>query len=71
MATLIEGDQKAPFSIAITQRCRGGCYLIPWIARPRIELQSPGPLVNTLPTMVLETGVQSLIESYQDLKNGT
>ena len=26
------GDQKAPFSIATTPRCRGECYSFPWIA---------------------------------------
>ena len=26
LATLVEGDPKAPFSIATTQRCRGGRY---------------------------------------------
>ena len=31
LATLVEGDLKAPFSIATTLRCRGGCYSIPWI----------------------------------------
>ena len=31
-ATVDEGDQKAPFSIATTLRCRGGCYSVPWIA---------------------------------------
>ena len=31
-ATLVEGDPKAPFSIATTPRCRGGCYSFPWIA---------------------------------------
>ena len=31
-ATLVEGDQKAPFSIATTLRCRGGRYSFPWIA---------------------------------------
>ena len=30
--TVVEGDQKAPFSIATTQRCRGGPYFFPWIA---------------------------------------
>ena len=29
---VVEGNQKAPFSIAITQRCRGGRYFFPWIA---------------------------------------
>ena len=29
---LVEGDLKAPFSIATTPRCRGGHYSIPWIA---------------------------------------
>ena len=27
--TLLEGDPKAPFSIAITPRCWGGCYFVP------------------------------------------
>ena len=31
-ATIVEGDPKAPFSIATTPRCRGGRYSIPWIA---------------------------------------
>ena len=26
LATFVEGDQKAPFSIATTPRCRGGHY---------------------------------------------
>ena len=30
--TLVEGDPKAPFSIATTPRCRGGRYSFPWIA---------------------------------------
>ena len=32
VATIVEGDPKAPFSIATTPRCRGGRYSIPWIA---------------------------------------
>ena len=32
LATIVEGDQKAPFSIATTPRCRGGRYSSPWIA---------------------------------------
>ena len=32
LATIVRGDQKAPFSIATTLRCRGGCYFFPWIA---------------------------------------
>ena len=30
--TIVEGDPKASFSIATTQRCRGGRYTLPWIA---------------------------------------
>ena len=30
--TVVEGDQKVPFSIATTQRSRGGRYSFPWIA---------------------------------------
>ena len=32
LATLVEGDLKAPFSIATTPSCRGGRYSFPWIA---------------------------------------
>ena len=32
LATVVEGDPKAPFSIATTLRCREGCYSFPWIA---------------------------------------
>ena len=32
LATIVEGDLKAPFSIATTPRCRGGSFSIPWIA---------------------------------------
>ena len=32
LATIVEGDSKAPFSIATTPRCRGGRYSIPRIA---------------------------------------
>ena len=30
--SIVEGDLKAPFSIATTPRCREGCYSFPWIA---------------------------------------
>ena len=29
---LVEGDMKAPFSIATIPRCWGGHYSFPWIA---------------------------------------
>ena len=32
LVTVVKGDQKAPFSIATTPRCRGGRYSFPWIA---------------------------------------
>ena len=31
LATIVKSDQKAPFSIATSPRCRGGCYSFPWI----------------------------------------
>ena len=31
LATVVEGDPKAPFSIATTPKCRGGCYSFPRI----------------------------------------
>ena len=33
LATIVEGDPNAPFSIAATPRCRGGRYFFPWIAQ--------------------------------------
>ena len=30
-ATVVDGDPKAPFSIATTPKCREGRYSIPWI----------------------------------------
>ena len=84
LATIVESDQKAPFSIATTPRCSEGRYSFPWIAplypwyvpyrwvlskevsstilkvfgmtRPRIEPRSPGPLANTLPTLISLVG---------------
>ena len=32
LATVVEGDQKTPFSIATTPRFWGGYYFFPWIA---------------------------------------
>ena len=32
MATVVEGNLKALFSIATTPRCSGGCYIFPLIA---------------------------------------
>ena len=65
LANIVEGDPKALFSITTTLRCRGGRNFFPWIAHlypynaevsstifeslVRLELQSHGPLANTLP----------------------
>ena len=32
LVTLVEGDPKAPFSIATKQKCKEGHCSIPWIA---------------------------------------
>ena len=32
LATVVEVDPKAPFSIATTPRCKRGCYSFPWMA---------------------------------------
>ena len=32
LATIVEGNEKAPFSIATTPRYRGGRYSFPWTA---------------------------------------
>ena len=39
LVILVEGDPKAPFSIATTLRCRGGRYSFRWIA-PLYSLSS-------------------------------
>ena len=31
LAALVEGDPKAPFSIATTPRCEEGRHSVPWI----------------------------------------
>ena len=31
LVTVVEGDPRAPFSIATTPRCKGGRYSFPWI----------------------------------------
>ena len=31
LATVVQGDLKASFSIATTRRCRGECISFPWI----------------------------------------
>ena len=38
LATIVEGDQKAPFLIATTLRCWGGRYSYNLICRPSIEI---------------------------------
>ena len=38
MATMIEGDKKASFSITTTLRCRGRHYSFPWIAALYLDL---------------------------------
>ena len=47
MATVVEDDQKAPFSIATTPRCT--IFKAFGMTRPGIELRSLGPLANTQP----------------------
>ena len=32
LVAVVEGDQKAPFSIATTPKCQGGHHSFPWIA---------------------------------------
>ena len=32
LATVVEGDPKAPFLISTTPRCSGGHYSFPWIS---------------------------------------
>ena len=51
LATVVVGDQKAPFPIATTPRCREGHYSFPWIA----------PLYLTLYCWVLSKAVSNTI----------
>ena len=70
LATVVEGDPKAPFSIATTPRYRGR-YSFPWIA-PLYPRSLHGPLANTLlirlSPIARESGVQFQVETYQRLK---
>ena len=36
--TLVNGDLKAPFSIATTPMCMGGCYFFHWVASLILDL---------------------------------
>ena len=54
LATLVEGDQKAPFSIATTLRCRGRVLLLS-------QNCSTLPLIRTLYCRVLSKEVSSTI----------
>ena len=54
MATVVEGDQKAPFSIATTPRCRGECLLLSLDC-------STLPLIRTLYCWVLSKEASSTI----------
>ena len=65
MATVVEGNQKAPFSIASTLRCKGGRYSFSWISPfypwyvpyiAGIEPRSPGSLANIIPTNSSKSG---------------
>ncbi len=38
LATIVEGDPKAPFSIATTPRCRGGRYSFPGLFNFTLDL---------------------------------
>ena len=54
MSTKVEGDQKAPFSIATTPRCMGEALLLP-------QNSSTLPLIRTLYYRVLSNEVSSTI----------
>ena len=38
LVTVVEGDLKAPFSIATTPLCRGGHHFFPWIALLTLDM---------------------------------
>ncbi len=52
MAIVVEGDQKAPFSIATTLRCRRRCYSILWkvklVTLVKGDLKAPFSIATTL-----------------------
>ena len=54
LVTVVEGDQKAPLSIATTSRCTEGRYSFPWITPLYL-------LIHTLYCWVLSKGVSSII----------
>ena len=71
LATIVEGDQKAPFSIDTTPKCRRGRYSFPRIA-PLYPWYVPyiaeSLVWHECSPMVWETWVQSQVASYRRLK---
>ena len=47
LVTLVEGNPKAPFSIATTPRCRGGRYSFPGIAIVSVQVVHPYSSIDT------------------------
>ena len=63
LATLVEGDQKAPFWVATTPRCMGGRYSIPWIGiMVRVFANSPGDL-GSIPGWVIPNTLKMLLDA--------
>ena len=69
MATVVEGDQKASFSIAITPRCRGGRYPFPWIVPlysiglvGRVFASGPGGL-GSIPGRVIPKTLKMVLDT--------
>ena len=79
LVTVVEGDQKAPFSITTTPRCRGGRYSFPWIAQLYpwyvplycwVLSKEVSSAMNTLPTRPMrhnELNSAKRVENYYSI----
>ena len=57
LVTVVEGNPRAPFSIATTPMCRGGCYSFPWTNKYKFLKVFDLILLDNLLTFLIKTYV--------------
>ena len=69
LATVVEGNLKALFSLAATTRCRGKHYFFPWIAPlyPRFILYNPEVSQANIYTFCLEIYISKQNENFHNI----
>ena len=64
LATIVEDDPKAPFSIATTPRCRGGRYSIPRDIGPAVRVFANGPGdLGSIPGRVIPKTLKMVLDT--------